>query len=653
MKLNVIHKIGSNLTLVFIFTLVTGLFQGALAYESKRPEQRELYLKALELQEQHKWADYQALLPKLEAYPLVPYLEYQDIIRQLSKRKPAEVLSFIGKYPNSPLANRLERKYLFSLARAKQWQSFLDFYPKEPKSVSLRCRHYQAKYETGKKAEALKGAQDLWLYGRSRPKACNALFKTFTLSGKLTEELIWKRMELAFAARKFSLLSYLQKMLPASSKKQGRLLLNTYRAPNALLNFALYSEKSSRIDKIITLGIKSLSKQELSEAKKAWGHYSKWSGLNEPQRRDIETQFIRQAYLDRGKANIAWADKMLNVWRDPKQIEWRIRIALKDLDWSTVSTWILRLPKHKQEKDLWRYWAARSAQELGQTAKAQLSYEKLAGERTFYGFLAADILKKPYKLNEKSVDDVAPKKALAILPAFIRIEELLLLGFDQAARIEWVTLIDGRGNGELLELAQLALDRRWHHFSVLATIEARAWNLLSMRFPKAQFDNFTFFADERKLELSYLYAIARQESALNPYAESPVGARGLMQLMPATAKETARKIGFAYKGRDQLLDPNVNIRLGSAYINQLLEKYDGNRLLATAAYNAGPHRVKRWHNKNKRAGLPADVWVETIPYRETRGYVKNVLSFNLIYGHFLGNDPKGALIDPKEQILLY
>ena len=640
-------------TFFSLLFIMASLLQTAFALEPSRYEQRMLYQEALELQKQDEWTEYRQLLPQLGDYPLNMYLEYQDISHRLWKNKPSEIKQFITKNADSPLANRLERKYLYSLARTKQWQAFLDFYPQEPKSTTLRCYHYQAKYELGEKELALKGAQALWLYGRSRPSACDILFEYFTSSGQFTEALIWQRMELAFAARKYPLLSYLQKMLPASSKKQGQLLLKTYQTPNELLNFGLYSDNNERVKSIVVLGIKRMAKKDLSQAKKAWNHYRKWLKLENQQRRSVEVALIRQAFLNQDDGDVAWADKMLNVWRDSKLLEWRIRIALKELDWEGVSAWIYRLPKEKQEKDLWRYWNARAAQELGQPSMAQARFVDIAANRSFYGFLAAEKLKLPYQLNEQKVAEIAPPKSLATLPAFIRIEELLLLDFTQKARTEWLHLIAGRSDEDLLELGQLALDRHWHHFSVLATIEAKAWDLLSMRFPKAQLNSFSQYADERQLELSYLYAIARQESALNPEAESPVGARGLMQLMPATAKATAKKIDFDYDNSEQLLDPDVNIRLGSAYISQLLKKYDGNRLLATAAYNAGPHRVKRWRNDEDGIRLPADVWVETIPYRETRGYVKNVLAYNLIYGHFLENESMGLLFEPKEQSLLY
>ena len=133
--------------------------------------------------------------------------------------------------------------------------------------------------------------------------------------------------------------------------------------------------------------------------------------------------------------------------------------------------------------------------------------------------------------------------------------------------------------------------------------------------------------------MSLLYAVSRQEGALYPRAESPVGAPGLMQLMPGTAKETASKLGVPYRNPEQLFDPTLNVRLGSAYLKRLLDVYDGNRILATAAYNAGPGRVKRWREQSRNR--PMDVWVESIPYKETRNYVQNVLSFDLIYQHKL------------------
>ena len=236
----------------------------------------------------------------------------------------------------------------------------------------------------------------------------------------------------------------------------------------------------------------------------------------------------------------------------------------------------------------------------------------------------------PYNLNIVKI--ALDKNVIAKqMPALARIDELLYQDSDSVARAEWGHLISRHPKPVVDQLGQYALEKGWLHFAVLASIQTKSWDLVEQRFPQVAAKTFKKYAKERHLDSSFLFALARQESAFFAEAHSPVGARGLMQLMPATAQYTAKKIGVKYDGVASLYQPEVNIRLGSAYIKQMLDDYNGNRILATAAYNAGPSRVKRWRASSP--GLAPDVWIEIIPYKETRGYVQSVLAYNLVYQH--------------------
>lgn len=224
---------------------------------------------------------------------------------------------------------------------------------------------------------------------------------------------------------------------------------------------------------------------------------------------------------------------------------------------------------------------------------------------------------------------LALETAITRWSAVARVRELLALNEDDQARGEWNYLLDQVSYDDKLQLGSVALQQQWFDLAVLASISAKAWDVLDLRFPTPMASTFSRYAEARDMEQSFLYALARQESALYPKAQSPVGASGLMQLMPATAAHMAKKIGFELQGSRQLIDPEVNVNLGSAYIKELLDNYGGNRILAAAAYNAGPGRVRQWRRLS--GGKSFDVWVENIPYRETRNYVQNVLVFNAIY----------------------
>jgi len=292
------------------------------------------------------------------------------------------------------------------------------------------------------------------------------------------------------------------------------------------------------------------------------------------------------------------------------------------------------MPMARQKEDRWRYWLARSLEVQGQSKPARELYHETAKLRGFYGFMAAQRTGVPYRIKNQTLKQVPDwRTASKRWPFLLRVRELLAMNEIAAARSEWIHNMDRNSVAQRIEFGHIALNQGWHQLAILASIRAEAWDALELRFPKPYKQTFSQVARERAVNMSLLYAISRQESALYPLAQSPVGARGLMQLMPATAKETAGKLGVPYRSEQQLFDPAMNIRLGSAYLKRLLDVYDGNRILAAAAYNAGPGRVKRWREQS--VDKPMDVWVESIPYRETRNYVQNVLSFDLIYQHKL------------------
>ncbi len=193
---------------------------------------------------------------------------------------------------------------------------------------------------------------------------------------------------------------------------------------------------------------------------------------------------------------------------------------------------------------------------------------------------------------------------------------------------------DGLSDAELLALAEVGRRHGWYRMSIQATIDAEHWDQLDLRFPLAFADTMLGHAERRALQPSWLYAVARQESAFMPDGRSRAGALGVMQVMPSTARRTARRFGIPLSSSWQLLDPETNIAIGTSYLAQMYRRYDGNRVLASAAYNAGPARVDRWLERS--APTPVDVWIESIPFRETRAYVQNVLAYALIYAHRLG-----------------
>ncbi|TNI70621.1 transglycosylase SLT domain-containing protein [Aeromonas media] len=616
--------------IIFSALCVPGLVAPVFAQTMEQSLYREGY-DAVRANDQER---FQQIRARLNHYPLLPYLDYYQLAFRPGAADYNDVTRFIRQHGDTPQSNRLERSYLTYLAQSQQWSQFLRFYPAKPNSTDLLCMHYQARYYTGHKSEALQEAGKLWLTGQSRPDACDPLFQLWQQAGLRTQDKIWQRMKLAFEAQNPNLIRHLGAQLGGSLKPYGDQMIALFDQPARAMNPASFST-APQSRQLLSLGLARYANEQPEPALRQLGEMKRRFGLNQAEVARVERAAARRLLLDRSLAQRNWLDATLVRMKDAELVELRARLAIWEQDWRGLEGWVKRMPMALQKEDRWRYWLARSLEVQGRQKPARELYLETANLRGFYGFMAAQRTGVPYRIKNQSVGHKVPdwRTASSRWPFLERVRELLAMNEITAARSEWIHNMDRNPVAQRLEFGHIALNQGWHELAILSSIRAEAWDAIDLRFPLPLKRTFSQMAQERTMNTSLLYAISRQESALYPLAQSPVGARGLMQLMPATAKETAAKLGVPYRNEQQLFDPTMNIRLGSAYLKRLLDVYDGNRILAAAAYNAGPGRVKRWRDQS--TNKPMDVWVESIPYRETRNYVQNVLSFDLIYQHKL------------------
>ncbi|RQM58542.1 transglycosylase SLT domain-containing protein [Aeromonas enteropelogenes] len=608
--------------------LLTTLFAPGIMAQT---QDQSLYRQAYDAVRANDQARFQQLRARLTHYPLLPYLDYFQLAFRPGAADYQDVTRFIRQHGDTPQSNRLERTYLTYLAQSQQWSQFLRFYPAKPKSTDLLCMHYQALYYTGKTREALQGAGKMWMSGQSRPDACDPLFTLWQGAGLRTQDKIWQRMTMAFEAENPNLIRHLGASLGTGLQGYGNQMVTLFEQPAKAMN-PTYFSNNPYSKKLLSLGLTRYANQQPEAVLRQLDLFRSRFGLSQAEIKPVERAIARRLLLDRSRSERQWLDNTVRLLADPDMTELRARLAIWEEDWRGLSGWVKMMPMARQKEDRWRYWMARSLEVQGQQKQARDLYLETANLRGFYGFMAAQRTGAPYRMKNQTVPHVPDwRSASRRWPFLLRVQELLAMNEVAAARSEWIHNMDRNPVAQRIEFGHIVLNRGWHDLAILASIRAEAWDALELRFPKPYKQTFSQVARERAVNMSLLYAISRQESALYPRAQSPVGARGLMQLMPATAKETAGKIGVPYRSEQQLFDPAMNIRLGSAYLKRLLDVYDGNRILAAAAYNAGPGRVKRWREQS--ADKPMDVWVESIPYRETRNYVQNVLSFDLIYQH--------------------
>ncbi|MEC9306372.1 MAG: transglycosylase SLT domain-containing protein, partial [Pseudomonadota bacterium] len=376
--------------------------------------------------------------------------------------------------------------------------------------------------------------------------------------------------------------------------------------------------------------------------------------LTSLERQVIDEELAFYALVRNVPGTLGWVDSVLPSLESERVLELRVRRALADRQWTEVMHWIAEMPSSQQESSRWQYWLGRANEQLGNQEAAQARYQQAAQDRSFYGFAAAEKIGQPYRLNhERHHFDEATREDIARLPAVQRTQALLRIGEEGLANSEWLHAVREASPYQARALADYAAQQQWHARLVQTTIAGEMWDALEWRFPPAYRDDFLAWGHQTGVDPYLLMAITRRESAYNPVALSPAGARGLMQLMPGTAAQVSRQLGLNDPGPYGVLEPELNIRLGSTYLRDKLERYQGNRLAATAAYNAGPGRVDQWLGSNSMESF--DLFVESIPFRETRDYVQAVLSYRVIFESLAnGGSSEGvSLLNDSEQSVRY
>jgi soluble lytic murein transglycosylase len=612
---------------------------------------RQEYSDAMQAIDRGRWTEYEQLRPALDDYPLAIYLDYFQLKRQAHKVRPVEARRFLSLSEDTPLPNRFLSVYLHRAGKDRRWQDFLQVMPDEPNTLELKCYYFRAKLAAGDKLAAWEGAERLWVHGKSQPKQCDPLFAAWLKAGELDDEVVWARLLKAFDARQRSLMKYVAKKGSAELRPWSEKLLAVYAKPDRLARQSLPAGSPYSAD-IASHGLSYLARYSPEKALQLWSDYQGKLEFSAEQTRTVEYDIALRSLFARTEPNIPWLEGALPRLGEDKLVEIRLRWVLSEQDWSALERTLPMLSEQKRGDSAWRYWQAVAQERRGDKKQAKQAFESLAGERGYYSFLAADKLGQAYAFNNQPLIQQAPVSVpLQQQPVVLRIEELRFHEEENLAHSEWFKVLQDLDDdpAQQQQLAQLASQQGWYRMAIDAANRAKAWDALDLRFPTPYQKTFKHYAAVQRVPSTELMAIARRESAFFPQARSPVGARGLMQIMPATGKQVASSLGRPHSGSD-LFQVEHNVLLGSAYYRQLLDRFDGNRVFALTAYNAGPHRVDRWRNKAGE-GVPVDIWIETIPYKETRNYVQAVLSYNVVFQYLLGDAHR--LLTPEEQQAQY
>ncbi|WP_179958396.1 lytic transglycosylase domain-containing protein [Chitinimonas arctica] len=564
----------------------------------------------------------------LEMYP-----RYWLLSVQLEQLSETEILAFLERYKGSLLADRLRGEWLKILAKRGSWAQFEREWPKLIQwevGSELHCDRLQLAQVQRDQAMLAQEGKPLWFKPRAMPEACAPVFDALFATGQLDNEAVWMRIRLALEANNaefaIQLLPRLANPAGIDAKKTRAVLGKPEKAMSGLTllsrggrTLALYAiDRAGRDepDRGHALLDKVLDRLPEGDRRHAWSRL----GYHAARRLDARA--------------LTWYGKGEALTRlDEEGRAWYVRAGLRAGDWQAVANGIDAMPDGEKSIAAWRYWRARAYQHAGQPAEANKRYAELSTEHHYYGLLAReemgtviDTSQGRYKPNNDEL------QAIRLLPNIERALALNTMNWRTEALREWNWAMRGLSDRQLLAAAEVARQSRWYDRAIYSAERTRELHDFSLRFLAPYRDVTQVYARDLGLDEAWMYGLIRQESRFVTVARSSVGAQGLMQLMPATARWVAKRMGVSYSP-SAVNEIGTNVQLGTYYLKYVLDSLGNQPVLASAAYNAGPGRARNW-----RADRPLEgaIYAENIPFSETRDYVKKVMANAVYYAQAFG-----------------
>lgn len=596
---------------------------------------RGLFLKAEQSILLNRKSEYQQYAAQLQQYPLLPYLESLYWQKSLTLKNKGKIEQFLQRHRSTPYAKQLREKWLNYLAKNKFRKPYLDVF-EEIGDPKLTCTNLYWQLNPQPSLvnvdEIMAQVTDIWVNPKSLPRECDPLFELWKKAGHLTPDVALERYILAAKKRNYGLLPYLKGLLSTSDRHIANMWRSVAASSSSVFKgnfFLLYNDKETDV---FLYGLNRQAFVNPEKVSKYWDKLSHKFQIDKAEQRALEKKLALSFAIQNHKDALSWLTKLPDESVDDGVKQWRLAYALDNADWQQTLNIVTQLPEQMQTDSGVVYWKARALENLGEQNWAKDVYQELSERRSYYGFLAAGKLDKPVKLRHESIAiDTSLQNKVKHLPAMQRAIELFKLNRANAARKEWNLLLTQLSEPEQLVAAKVAYDSGWYSRAIFTLPRLGYFNDVTMRFPLAYKQLLSHAAQKEKLDPAFVFAIARRESSFMHDAFSSAGAAGLMQIKPSTASYVAKKKVY----KSQLFTPERNVNLGSHYLSELLAKSNGNPIIATASYNAGFSRVKRWLPDES---TPADVWIETIPYKETRNYVKAVVAYSKVYQQLLNRN---------------
>ena len=578
------------------------------------------------------------LTRSLRHHPLHPWLRYLEFRRRFGRHSESAIEAFLATVPETPMADLTRGLWLDRLARQHRWARFLEVYASlSPGRLETRreCLRARALLETGNDTAGFEAAARLWRVPRSQVKACDPTFALWTRKGGRTAEHLWHRIEISLKRGNRGLAAYVARMLDAPDRAIAERWIRDYRRPARIVARAVRVRREPQWEQPVAIAIASIARRTPDAAARVWRSVAA-DGASVPARLDAFASWrigLGYAQEHQVREAVEWIERVPDEDRSERLLGVLALLSFAEGRWEASLAALDALPAEARGELRWQYWRARALTALGRDAEAP--WAQLARERDYYGFLAADRIGAPYRIvQDPPASSAEHVQRIASSGGFRRALEFHAIGFRIGFNLEWNHLARRLAAEELAAAAELAVREGWYFEAIRAAARARAFDRLDLRFPVAWENEVSAAAREHGIDPAWVMSTIRMESAFRPRARSSAGALGLMQIMPATGRLIARAARVRYSGRRNLLEPEKNIRMGSAYLRRLLDRLHGHPALVSAGYNAGPHRVERWLAASE--GMEPDLWVECVPYTETRQYVKRILEYRIVYQHLLG-----------------
>lgn len=594
----------------------------------------EDFLAAREAYRSGDSARLEKLAGSLRNTPLEPYLSYYQLRLRLYSHKHEAVKEFLARPDDTPVIDLLRLEWLKWQAIQAQWEEFASAYPRLLEADDeVRCYALQARLKSSLEL-AMHEARVLWFTGLGQPESCGLLFRFALANGVIDDQDVWQRLRLALEVNNVVLASQLLVYLPKERKISASKLESAAAHPDQYLA-KIKPGKISEPERMVALfALQRLAKQLPQLA------YTRWKKIEEYFESSEQLYFYGwlgyEAARNLDERALTWFKAAKDTPLNEVQLAWRTRAALRAGNWHEVWASITAMSAKQQKEGVWRYWKARAWKVLGRDSDAEALLVVLSREYNFYGQLAAEELGSAPAAGMMTVSyqpTPADIESMQSMPSMQRTIALYRMGLREEAAKEWSLAVRKLDDKQLLVAAEIASRNEMYDRSINAADRTVMLHDFNLRYPAPYRESLQGRIKENDLEEAWVYGLMRQESRFVTQAKSSAGAAGLMQVMPATARWVAQKIGMKDYRNTLISQLDINLKLGTYYMKNVLSTLGNNPVLASAAYNAGPGRARRWMGDKPLEGA---IYVESIPFDETRDYVKKVMSNTVYYAKLFG-----------------